>query len=68
LKICHLANGQSVHVQKWVRFFAEKGYDVYLATFNETSQIEGVKVRKLRYFSKFAYPFRILAVKKRLKR
>lgn len=54
-------------MQKWVRFFAEKGYDVYLATFNETSQIEGVKVRKLRYFSKVAYPFRILAVKKTVK-
>jgi glycosyltransferase involved in cell wall biosynthesis len=54
-------------VQKWVRFFAERGYDVYLATFNETSQIEGVKVRKLRYFSKLAYPFRILAVRKAVK-
>jgi glycosyltransferase involved in cell wall biosynthesis len=54
-------------VQKWVKYFAEKGYDVYLATFNETSQIEGVKVRKLRYFSKFAYPLRILAVKKAVK-
>jgi glycosyltransferase involved in cell wall biosynthesis len=54
-------------VQKWVRFFAEKGYDVYLATFNETSQIEGVKVRKLRYFSKLAYPFRILTVRKAIK-
>jgi len=54
-------------VQKWVRFFAERGYDVYLATFNETSQIEGVKVRKLRYFSKLAYPFRIAAVKSAVK-
>jgi glycosyltransferase involved in cell wall biosynthesis len=54
-------------VQKWVRFFAERGYDVYLATFNETSQIEGVKVRKLRYFSKLAYPFRILTVRKAIK-
>jgi len=54
-------------VQKWVRFFAERGHDVHLATFNETSQIEGVKVRKLRYFSKLAYPFRILMVRKAVK-
>ena len=67
MRICYLAGGRSVHTQKWVRFFAERGYDVYLATFNETSQIEGVKVRKLRYFSKSAYPFRILAVKKAVK-
>jgi glycosyltransferase involved in cell wall biosynthesis len=67
LRICYLANGQSVHAQKWVRFFAERGYDVYLATFSEPSQIEGVKVRKLRYFSKVAYPLRIFAVKKAVK-
>lgn len=67
MRICYLAGGRSVHVQKWVRFFAERGYDVYLATFNETSQIEGVKVRKLRYFSKLAYPFRILTVRKAIK-
>jgi len=67
LRICYLAGGRSVHVQKWVRFFAERGYDVYLATFNETSQIEGVKVRRLRYFSKLAYPFRILTVRKAIK-
>jgi glycosyltransferase involved in cell wall biosynthesis len=54
-------------VQKWVRFFAERGHDVYLATFGDRSQIEGVKVRKLRYFSKVAYPFRILAVRKAVK-
>jgi len=67
LRICYLAGGRSVHTQKWVRFFAERGHDVYLATFAERSQIEGVKVRKLRYFSKVAYPFRILAVKKAVK-
>jgi len=64
LKICYLADGQSVHTQKWVKYFAQSGYDVHLATFKETGPIKGVKVKKLRYFSKFAYPFRILEVKK----
>ena len=67
LRICYLAGGSSVHTQKWARFFAERGHDVYLATFGERSQIEGVKIRKLRYFSKVAYPFRILAVRKAVK-
>ena len=67
MKICYLANGQSVHVQKWVKYFADRNHEVHLATFNELEQIEGVKVRRLRYFSKFAYPFRILAVKKTVK-
>jgi len=64
LKVCYLADGQSVHTQKWVKYFAHRGYDVYLATFKQTGPIKGVKVKKLRYFSKFAYPFRILEVKK----
>jgi len=67
LRICYLAGGRSVHVQKWVKYFADKSYDVHLATFNEPEPIEGVKIRKLRYFSKVAYPFRILAVRKAVK-
>lgn len=30
MKICHLANAASIHTQRWVRYFADKGYDVYL--------------------------------------
>jgi len=68
LKICYLADGKSVHTQKWVRYFADKGHNVCLVTFNETKPIEGVEVKKLRYFSKFAYPFRIFEVKKAVKK
>jgi len=67
LKVCYLANGQSVHTQKWVRYFADRGYNVHLVTFNETRRIEGVKVRNLRYFSKWAYPSRIIEVKRAVK-
>lgn len=67
LKICYLANGQSVHTQKWVRYFADKGYDAHLITFNETREIEGVKVRNLRYSSKWAYLTRILEVRRAVK-
>jgi len=67
LKICYLADGRSVHTLKWLRYFATKGHSVHLITFDETGQIEGVEVQKLRYFSKFAYPFRILGVKKAVK-
>jgi len=67
LKICYVADGQSVHVLKWVRYFADRGYDVHLVTFNATGQIEDVKVHKVRYFSKAAYPFRILEVRNAIK-
>jgi glycosyltransferase involved in cell wall biosynthesis len=62
LKICFVANGESVHTRKWVKYFADGGYDVHLVTFDKTEEIKGVKVRKLRYFSRFAYPLRILNV------
>lgn len=64
MRVCYLANGQSVHTQKWIRYFSDRGYDVHLVTFSETKRIEGVKVRNLRYFSKWAYPFRIVQVRR----
>lgn len=64
LKICYLANGQSIHTRKWVKYFADKGNCVHLITFHNTDQIEGVKVHNLKYSSKLSYPTRILAVKK----
>jgi len=67
LRICYLAGGRNVHTQKWVKYFADKSYDVHLATFDEPGPIKGVKIRKLRYFSKVAYPFRILTVRKAVK-
>jgi glycosyltransferase involved in cell wall biosynthesis len=47
-----------------VKYFADRGYDVHLVTFDKTEEIRGVEVRKLRYLSKFAYPIRILKVMK----
>lgn len=49
LKICYLAGGKSIHTLKWIRYFAEKGYDVHLVTFDNIDQIEGVKVHKIRH-------------------
>jgi glycosyltransferase involved in cell wall biosynthesis len=63
LKLCYLANGKSIHTLKWIRYFAEKGHDVHLVTFDDTDQIEGVEVHNIRYRSKLAYPFRILDVR-----
>lgn len=51
-----------------MRYFAAEGYNVHLVTFDKTGQIEGVEIHNLRYFSKFAYPFRILEVDKTIKK
>lgn len=58
LRIVFLANGRSVHTMRWVRYFADRGYDVHLITFR-AKPIRGVKIHELRYFGKLAYPLRI---------
>ena len=47
MKICYLANAQSVHTQKWVKFFADKGHAVHLISF-EKEHIENVTVHNLK--------------------
>ena len=51
-----------------MRYFADRGHDVHLVTFDKTEEIEGVNVQNLRYFSKLAYPFRIIEVEKAVKK
>jgi glycosyltransferase involved in cell wall biosynthesis len=68
LNICYLADGQSVHAQKWVKYFASKSHDVHLLTFHKTGSIDGVTVHNLRYFPKIAYPLRIIEVRRAIKK
>jgi len=35
VKICYLADGKSIHTQKWVRFFANRNHEVHLLSFQE---------------------------------
>jgi glycosyltransferase involved in cell wall biosynthesis len=30
MKICYLANAESIHIQRWVKYFAENGHEVHL--------------------------------------
>jgi glycosyltransferase involved in cell wall biosynthesis len=43
MRICYLADAPSVHTQKWVRFFAERGNDVHVVSFRPAT-IAGVQV------------------------
>lgn len=33
MKICYLAHGQSIHTQRWVRYFSAQGHEVHLISF-----------------------------------
>ena len=45
MRICYVANAQSVHIQSWAKYFAENGHDVHLISFLPPDKpIEGVQV------------------------
>lgn len=33
MRICYLADAESIHTQRWVKYFVEKGYEVYLFSY-----------------------------------
>jgi glycosyltransferase involved in cell wall biosynthesis len=67
IKLVFLADGKSVHTKKWLTESLERGYDVHLITFT-AEPVEGVKIHKLRYFGKLAYPMRIWSVSRVIKK
>lgn len=81
IRIAFLAKRESVHTEKWISYFAEKGYDVHLITltshFNSFTSarvkpIKGVKIHELKHFGRLttniAYPLMILKIWKAIKK
>ncbi len=46
MKICFIGSARSIHVQRWVKWFVEKGHEVHLIT-PSYAEIEGVKIHKI---------------------
>lgn len=51
MKICFVANAESIHTERWVNYFVLKGHDVHLIS-HEGRKINGVKFHKLITFGK----------------
>lgn len=66
VRLAFLANGQSVHIERWLTYLASKGYDIHLITFT-AKPIKRVKIHEMKYFVKFAHPLRILNIRKAIK-
>ena len=43
MKICYLADGMSIHTQRWCKHFASLGHEIHLITFRN-AEIENCKV------------------------
>jgi len=46
MKICFVGGAQSIHINRWVKWFAKHGHDVHLISV-DTTKIDGVKVHKI---------------------
>lgn len=49
MRICHFGTGNSSHVQRWIRWFTEKGHGNHLIT-DISTQIPGAKIHVLPSF------------------
>ena len=57
LTLCYLADAQSVHTQRWVNYFADKGHKVHLLSF---APVEKEKIEHVRFYQiRDAFPFNI---------
>lgn len=43
MKICFVGSAQSIHMQRWAKWFVDKGYETHLIT-SSLGEIDGVKV------------------------
>lgn len=51
MRICYLANGQFIHAHRWLRYFSERGHEMYLVSFApmEARHIQAVEATGARY-------------------
>jgi glycosyltransferase involved in cell wall biosynthesis len=54
MKICYLANAQSIHTQRWAKHFTTRGHDVAVISF-QFGDIEGVRTISLSSAASLSY-------------
>ena len=50
LKICFLGTAKSIHTLKWIEYFAEKGHDVFLVSYDELLKDYKPKNKTIRFY------------------
>src|SRR3989338_3941536 len=77
LTICFLGNASSIHTIKWARYFAERGHNAHLVSFDkpETKDLRGLQLHIIKRVIKIQtkpwiflnMPFTVFQIKKILK-
>lgn len=56
MKLCFIADGRSIHTQRWLEYFADRGHNVYLITYDPMNRsLPGVTEYILRSYWKNLY-------------
>jgi glycosyltransferase involved in cell wall biosynthesis len=71
MRLCYLGSANSIHTQRWIKYFAEKGHETHLISY-EPGIIDNVKMyvlpeRKNRYFSLISRYFEVKKLVKNIK-
>jgi glycosyltransferase involved in cell wall biosynthesis len=69
MRICYIAEGSSIHTQKWLKYFAGQGHELHLISRKpfEANDIKGLHLYWLtsfRYPALFRYPYDIIKVRR----
>jgi len=82
MKICYVADGISIHTQRWVNHFAKKGHEVHLISYRFPTNYDGFDTRAQihplvvllprawkvsRYFSGSLWPFQVRTMVNKIK-
>lgn len=73
MRICYIAPAESIHTQKWVKYFAGRGYEVHLISRKpfEGNGIENVRLYQLasfRYPILLRYPYDTIGIRRLITR
>jgi len=72
MKLCFLANANSIHSFKWIKYFADKGYEIHWVSLtpNQVGEIKGVKFYRLKEFGpkSFDILFNVIPARKLIKK
>ena len=57
MRICYIADGSSIHTQRWLNYFAAKGHEVHLIYWKtRPGYHENIRIHLLKRFAPFIWP------------
>lgn len=56
MKICYFANASSIHTQRWIKYFSERGHEVHIISFEKPDvELNGINIHILNTNKKYLF-------------